>query len=86
MAQQKLTVVVDGLDQNLSLADCEVVEAILAFAIPIDGVVWIGCCLMQVSKNDPGPTIEYSKDQKYSKGKARTALHGTAKISRAGHA
>lgn len=45
MGQQELTVVVDGLDQNLSLADCEVVEAILAFTIPIDGVVWIGCCL-----------------------------------------
>ena len=58
MGQQELTVVVDGLDQNLSLADCEVVEAILAFTIPIDGVVWIGCCLMQVSKRESGKGLK----------------------------
>lgn len=79
MGQQELAVVVDGLDQNLSLADCEVVEAILAFTIPIDGVVWIGCCLMQVSNNDQGPTTQYSRDPKYSKGK-RERLKGTARI------
>lgn len=52
MCQQNIAVVVDGLDKDLRLADGEIVEAILAFAIPVNRVVRIGRRLFRQTKLD----------------------------------
>ena len=41
VGEEHFTIIVDGLDENLRLADGEIVEAILRLAVPILRLVWI---------------------------------------------
>ena len=58
VSQQHITIIINGFDQNLRLADGEVIEAILPLAVPVLRLLWIrsglGCDATATARNEAG--------------------------------